>query len=124
MSAAEWDDLARLAVAARVEGEWTLTGGRTPAGAEFRAAANPATILRLIETLRNLRWEVEQHSDGSRRALNDYLEIADRLAAVEALADDLARPFPDGVPDREGAAIAASIRAVLSAAPTDTTKET
>ena len=68
----------------------------TEADAEFIAAANPATILRLIE---------------------DRDALAARLAAVEALADEWERFVATSL-------LAEDLRAVLSAAPTDTTKET
>lgn len=101
-----------------------------PADAKFIAAANPATILRLIEQNRRI-WQVAQ---SDRETVQDFADevaathavrdavaqdlarMAARLAAVEALADEVEQA---GDPllrlDR--------LRAALAAAPTDTTKE-
>lgn len=129
MTAAEWDDLARLAEAAtpgpwgvtkhgvNLNGDgdwrgWTIPVSK-PANAEFIAAANPATILRLIEENRNLRTTVDADLEYQRR-------LEARLAAVEALADRWRHCGDPGDPRRQAAS---ALRAALSAAPTDTTKE-
>src|SRR5690625_497315 len=98
MSAADYTDLAR---------------------AVHRAGTNglPATILRLIEENRNLRTTVDADLEYQRR-------LEARLAAVEALADVRNGTVHADNRDPEGVVRVSDLRAVLSAAPTDTTKET
>lgn len=166
MTAADWiDNLERKAKAA-TPGPWSADGyggGQQVTGAtgtifadtltfhedaEFIAAANPATILRLIEDLRRtksgartlgriieqqnrdaldasgMHHVVDETGDGDWEVVWEALALlrperdalAARLAAVEDLADETERA---GDPllrlDR--------LRAALSTAPTDTTKE-
>ena len=179
MTAADWiDDLERKAKAA-TPGPWEAKKARKSdnhmitarsehgrvwiantafpvdptADAEFIAAANPATILRLIEELRRtksgartlgriieqqnrdaldasgMHHVVDETGDGDWEVVWEALallrperdELAARLAAIEALADRWRHCGDPGDPRRQAAT---ALRAVLSAAPTDTTKET
>lgn len=130
------------------------------ANAEFIAAANPATILRLIEDLRRtksgartlgriieqqnrdaldasgMHHVVDETGDGDWEVVWEALallrperdELAARLAAVEAALSNHPRVcdlYPDEGPFACGwKSAVADIEAALSAAPTDTTKET
>src|SRR5690625_4953137 len=137
LTADDYADLARLAEAA-TRGPWLASPygidradvpevgaeALSRADAEFIAAANPATILRLIAALDEEGTENMNRRDALSFLKEERDALAAKLAAVEALADDQARPFPDGAPDREGEAIAREIRAALAAAPINTTKET
>ncbi|HLR96479.1 MAG TPA: hypothetical protein VK053_18285 [Jiangellaceae bacterium] len=114
------DDLADLADEA---------ADRARADAEFIAAANPATILRLIAENRDMSERLAQAYRDEALARDERDRLAARLAAVEALADEwdrenLRRPASDGPVTAYLHECAIELRAVLSAAPTDTTKET
>ena len=152
MTAAEWDDLARLAEAA-TPGDWevrrdsgcswiaagsdedptVIADYLTVADAEFIAAANPTTILRLIRELQVAERKARGFAYDLRitEAVSD--QRAARLAAVEALVaewervqeqnrkalGELARGTSHLLLDTPGPA---DFRAAL-AAPTVTTKE-
>lgn len=126
-----WDRGVGWLIALDPDGDVRLPEGmRTDLGrredAEFIAAANPTTILRLIEAARraeDYNAEAERHAARvvALEAQNEDLtaerdKLAAKVAAVEALADETEQA---GDPllrlDR--------LRAALSAAPTDTTKE-
>ena len=127
MTAADWiDNLERKAKAA-TPGPWSADGygsGQQVTGAtgtifadtlafhedaEFIAAADPDTVLSLIDENRNLRHTTKADLKYLRR-------LEARLAAVEALAD---------VTERAGDPLLRldQLRAALSTAPTNTTKE-
>jgi len=146
------DDLARLAEAVPAESrEWAADTGRDdgeawvymlnppralplhgfPEAAEFIAAANPATILRLIAALDEEGTENMNRRDALSFLKEERDALAARLAAIEALADEWEcteayRCTNAGECSRCLAYQSAVIRlrAALSAAPTDTTKET
>ncbi len=125
---AEWDDLARLAEAIHPEGRdwhldrygdgWQVNGAGTVFAdaharrddAEFIAAANPATILRLIRELQQQRHRTAEFQTIAAGFANRAVAAEDQLAAVEVLSWELS---PADGP---------RLRAAL-AAPTDTTKE-
>lgn len=98
--------------------------------AAWIAAANPATILRLIAEVRDLSERLAQAYRDEVLAHDERAQLAARLAAVEALADEWERQAgPDSrahdVYGRQVVTVehaVASLRAAL-AAPTDTTKE-
>lgn len=107
MTAADWiDDLERKAKAA-TPGPWSVDGygsGQQVTGAtgtifadtralhedaEFIAAANPDTILRLIEDNRRLSSVIKGHEAIAAALISERDELAARLAAVEAAFENL-----------------------------------
>lgn len=129
------DDLERKAKAA-TPGPWSADGygnGQQVTGAtgtvfadtlafhedaEFIAAANPAAILRLIEDNRRMRHgslcpECNAKAWGERAdLLRERDELAARLAAIEALANEIVKALAD-----------AGLLAAVYISPDDTTKE-
>src|SRR5690625_3239089 len=102
---------------------------RAQRNAEFIAAANPATILRLIAALDKEGTENMNRRDALSFLKEERDALAARLAVVEALAvewerENLRRPASDGPVTAYLHECAIELRAALSAAPTDTTKET
>src|SRR5690625_3249274 len=100
-----------------------------PEAAEFIAAALPATILRLIAALDKEGTENMNRRDALSFLKEERDALAARLAVVEALAvewerENLRRPASDGPVTAYLHECAIELRAALSAAPTDTTKET
>lgn len=91
---------------------------RRPADAKFIAAANPATILRLIEDNRRMRHgslcpECSAKAWGERAdLLRERDELAARLAAIETLANEIVKALAD-----------ADLLAAVYISPDDTTKE-
>lgn len=146
MNADDWNDLARLAgeatpgpwfawdrgvgwlIALDPDGDERLPEGlRTDLArsedAEFIAAANPATILRLIE-------QHAQMTTAWQERREEHHALAARLAAVEALADEWERTEAYRCTNAgecprclayQSAVI--RLRRAALAAPTDTTKE-
>src|SRR5690625_7731225 len=98
-----------------------------PEAAEFIAAANPATILRLIAALDEEGTENMNRRDALSFLKEERDALAARLAAVEAALSNHPRVcdlYPDEGPFACGwKSAVADIEAVLSAAPTNTTKE-
>ena len=92
--------------------------------AAWIAAANPATILRLIRELQIAERASQANANAHMYAERKANALAARLAAVEALADEWERSggtYPAAWTYLLDAA--ERLRAALSAAPTDTTKE-
>lgn len=107
--------------------EWERPAQAIPADgdalAQYIAAANPATILRLIKELRLYKVPHAECEADAQRAAETRLSLEARLAAVEALAKRWeTHPTLDGRPGAQE--VITGLVHQLREALTDTTKET